>query len=167
MPDDTRTSLSAAGARNLATATVTVLQLQEITPRWLSKLLPWIDVGIAGHNLSTFKPILSQASPGYLFSEGTGMWPRDFWFDFALQHFLAWLFLALSCVCIPRAWHEKSAETGGFVKCYFTPNKEIEAKIKEETKATVRCVPFEQSGSGNDIYTGAETTTQVIFAQSY
>jgi ABC-type transport system involved in multi-copper enzyme maturation permease subunit len=79
-------------------------------------ILPWIDVGIAGHNLSTFKPILSHASPGYLFSEGTGMWPRDFWFDFALQHFLAWLFLALSCVCIPRAWHEKSAETGGFVR---------------------------------------------------
>jgi hypothetical protein len=46
MPDDknTRTSLSATAARNLATATVTVLQLQEITPRWLHKLLPWIDV---------------------------------------------------------------------------------------------------------------------------
>ena len=44
MPDDNRTSLSATAARNLATATVTVLQLQEITPRWLHKLLPWIDV---------------------------------------------------------------------------------------------------------------------------
>src|SRR6187402_404017 len=46
MPDDnnTRTSLSAAAARNLATATVTVLQMQEITPRWLHKLLPWVDV---------------------------------------------------------------------------------------------------------------------------
>ena len=31
-------------ARNLATATVTVPQMTEITPRWLHKLLPWVDV---------------------------------------------------------------------------------------------------------------------------
>lgn len=37
-------SLSAAAARNLATATVTVPQWAEITPRWLHKLLPWIDI---------------------------------------------------------------------------------------------------------------------------
>ncbi len=37
-------SLSAAAARNLATATVTVPQYTEITPRWLLKLLPWVDV---------------------------------------------------------------------------------------------------------------------------
>ncbi len=37
-------SLSAAAARNLATATVTVPQYTEITPRWLHKLLPWGDV---------------------------------------------------------------------------------------------------------------------------
>lgn len=37
-------SLSASAARNLATATVTVPQWDEITPRWLHKLLPWVDV---------------------------------------------------------------------------------------------------------------------------
>jgi hypothetical protein len=37
-------SLSAPAARNLATATVTVPQYTEITPRWLLKLLPWVDV---------------------------------------------------------------------------------------------------------------------------
>ncbi len=42
--NDSRTSLSAQAARNLATATVTVPQMTEITPRWLHKLLPWIDV---------------------------------------------------------------------------------------------------------------------------
>jgi hypothetical protein len=41
---DTRLSLSAASARNLATATVTVPQWTAITPRWLHKLLPWIDI---------------------------------------------------------------------------------------------------------------------------
>lgn len=39
-----RLSLSAAAARNLATATVTVPQMTDITPRWLHKLLPWVDV---------------------------------------------------------------------------------------------------------------------------
>lgn len=39
-----RLSLSTAAARNLATATVTVPQWAEITPRWLHKLLPWVDV---------------------------------------------------------------------------------------------------------------------------
>lgn len=40
----TRLSLSAAAARNLATATVTVPQMTEITPRWLLKLLPFVDI---------------------------------------------------------------------------------------------------------------------------
>jgi prolyl-tRNA synthetase len=63
------------------------------------------------------------------------------------------------------------ADSGGFVRCHFTPNREIEAKIKEETKATVRCIPFEWNGamkvSGKDVFTGAQTETQVLFAQSY
>jgi hypothetical protein len=37
-------SLSASAARNLATATVTVPQFRAITPRWVHKLLPWVDV---------------------------------------------------------------------------------------------------------------------------
>ena len=41
---ETQLSLSAQAARNLATATVTVPQWDEITPRWLHKLLPWADV---------------------------------------------------------------------------------------------------------------------------
>ena len=41
---ETQLSLSADAARNLATATVTVPQWDEITPRWLHKLLPWVDV---------------------------------------------------------------------------------------------------------------------------
>src|SRR6185437_14650322 len=60
------------------------------------------------------------------------------------------------------------AEQGGFVRCWFTPNKAIEARIKEETKATVRCIPFNQpGGTGKDVYTGDETGTQVLFAQAY
>jgi len=59
-------------------------------------------------------------------------------------------------------------EKGGFVRCYFKPDRAAEAKIKEETKATVRCIPFDQPGtSGKDILTGEETSTQVIFATAY
>jgi len=42
--NEPRLSVSASAARNLATATVTVPQFTEITPRWLHKLLPWVDV---------------------------------------------------------------------------------------------------------------------------
>ncbi|MGA2500656.1 MAG: proline--tRNA ligase [Tepidisphaeraceae bacterium] len=60
------------------------------------------------------------------------------------------------------------AEKGGFVRCYFEPNREIEAKIKDETKGTVRCIPFDQPGEpGTCVYSGKETKTQVLFAQSY
>src|SRR6266702_6456910 len=36
-------SLSTAAARNLATTTKTVPQMQGITSRWLLKLLPWVE----------------------------------------------------------------------------------------------------------------------------
>jgi len=66
---------------------------------------------------------------------------------------------------------KKMVEEGGFVRCFFMPDRANEAKIKEETKATVRCIPFdfngEKASTGKDVYTGQETSTQVIFAQSY
>ena len=59
-------------------------------------------------------------------------------------------------------------EKGGFVRCYFNPDRANEKRIKDETKATVRCVPFEQPGTeGKDILTGQETKTQVLFAVAY
>src|SRR5205807_685181 len=36
------------------------------------------------------------------------------------------------------------AEQGGFVRCYFEPDREAEARIKAETKATVRLIPFDK-----------------------
>nr|WP_240914688.1 hypothetical protein [Roseimicrobium sp. ORNL1] len=44
MSDPNHFSLTTAAARNLATATVTVPQWDEITPRWLHKVLPWVDI---------------------------------------------------------------------------------------------------------------------------
>ncbi len=57
---------------------------------------------------------------------------------------------------------------GGFVRCWFEPDGAVEDRVKEETKATVRCIPLEQpSGSGNCIVTGKPTNTEVLFAQAY
>jgi len=59
-------------------------------------------------------------------------------------------------------------ESGGFVRCWFTPSRENEAKIKDQTKATVRCIPFDQPAkTGKDIFTTKDTSTQVLFAQAY
>ena len=59
-------------------------------------------------------------------------------------------------------------EHGGFVRCYFKPDREAEKRIKDETKATVRCIPFDQPGTpGKCIYSGEETSTEVLFAQAY
>jgi prolyl-tRNA synthetase len=57
---------------------------------------------------------------------------------------------------------------GGLVRCYFEPDKDAEAKIKTETKATVRCIPLDQPAApGVCIYSGKPTSTQVLFALAY
>jgi prolyl-tRNA synthetase len=59
-------------------------------------------------------------------------------------------------------------EHAGFVRCFFKPDRKIEARIKEETKATVRCITFEGQGkTGKDIYTGDDSGVEVLFAQAY
>jgi prolyl-tRNA synthetase len=61
------------------------------------------------------------------------------------------------------------AEHGGFVRCFFKPDRSAEGRIKEETKATVRCILLEssQGQKGKCIYTGEEVETKVLFAQAY
>ena len=60
------------------------------------------------------------------------------------------------------------AERKGFVRCWFVEDREAEAKIKEETKGTVRCIPFQQpGGTGTCVYSGKEATEQVLFSVAY
>jgi prolyl-tRNA synthetase len=60
------------------------------------------------------------------------------------------------------------AEHGGFVRCYFEPDMAVEAQVKDQTKATVRCIPLDQpSAPGQCIVTGRPTSTEVLFAQAY
>ena len=57
---------------------------------------------------------------------------------------------------------------GGFVRCGWNGDPHIEARIKEETKATIRCIPFNEKPNGLDcIFTGEEAKHEVIFAKAY
>lgn len=56
----------------------------------------------------------------------------------------------------------------GLVKTYWCGSKDCEEKIKKETKASIRCIPFEQEeASGKCIYCGKESSTLVYFARAY
>jgi len=56
----------------------------------------------------------------------------------------------------------------GFYEVWWDADSEDEAKLQQETKATVRCIPVEQrGGSGKCIMTGRETDTRVILARAY
>jgi prolyl-tRNA synthetase len=57
--------------------------------------------------------------------------------------------------------------TGGFVKAFLSEDNDCEERIKLETGATVRIVPFTESARGQCVYCGAENCRQVVFARSY
>ena len=57
---------------------------------------------------------------------------------------------------------------GGFIAAHWDGTSESENKIKELTKATIRCVPLNQvAEKGKCILTGAESTGRVLFAKAY
>jgi prolyl-tRNA synthetase len=56
----------------------------------------------------------------------------------------------------------------GFARCYWAGTTEDEKRIQEETRATIRCIPLDQpQQAGRCVYTGKETSQQVIFARAY
>jgi prolyl-tRNA synthetase len=62
----------------------------------------------------------------------------------------------------------KQAVEGGFALAYWCGDSACEAKIKEETKATMRCIPLEQDeGSGVCIFCGKASNYKAIFARAY
>jgi len=57
---------------------------------------------------------------------------------------------------------------GGFVSAHWDGTMETENKIKELTKATIRCIPNNaQKEHGKCVYTGKESTQRVLFAKAY
>ena len=57
---------------------------------------------------------------------------------------------------------------GGFIRCGWDGSPESENKIKEETKATIRCIPLNQNVSNlNCIYSNRPAQYEVIFSKAY
>ncbi len=60
------------------------------------------------------------------------------------------------------------AEKGGFVLAHWDGTVETEQRIKEETKATIRCIPIDGDvEEGACILTGRPSKQRAIFAQAY
>jgi prolyl-tRNA synthetase len=63
---------------------------------------------------------------------------------------------------------KKEIENGGFFLCHWDGTKETEAKIKEETQATIRCIALDQEAeNGVCMVTGKPSSGRVIFAKAY
>ncbi|ANQ51070.1 proline--tRNA ligase [Flammeovirga yaeyamensis] len=57
---------------------------------------------------------------------------------------------------------------GGFISAHWDGTTETEEKIKELTKATIRCIPLNnEQEEGKCIYTGNPSTQRVLFAKAY
>ena len=57
---------------------------------------------------------------------------------------------------------------GGFVRCGWDGNPGTEAKIKQDTKATIRCIPFDEDPKElTCVLTGQKAKHEVIFAKAY
>lgn len=69
-------------------------------------------------------------------------------------------------------WEEfkERIEEGGFLLCHWDGTPETEERIKEETKATIRCIPIDSAvceEEGKCIYSGKPSHRRVLFARSY
>ena len=57
---------------------------------------------------------------------------------------------------------------GGFVRCGWNGDNESEKKIKDETKATIRCIPFDEKPEGlRCVLSEKPAKHEVIFAKAY
>ncbi len=57
---------------------------------------------------------------------------------------------------------------GGFVSAHWDGTAETEASIKEETKATIRCIPLDAKEEiGKCVYSGKPSNKRVLFARAY
>lgn len=66
------------------------------------------------------------------------------------------------------AFKEVINDKGGFVLAHWDGSEETEARIKNDTKATIRCIPFAQTAeAGVDMVSGKPSQGRVYFARAY
>ena len=67
-------------------------------------------------------------------------------------------------------WDEfkEQIEKGGFILAHWDGTAETEEKIKDETKATIRCIPLDAPHEdGKCVFTGAPSSRRFVFAPAY
>jgi prolyl-tRNA synthetase len=71
-------------------------------------------------------------------------------------------------ICDSYEEFKERIEDGGFFLCHWDGTTETEEKIKEETKATIRCIPLDGDETpGKCMVTGKPSARRVIIARSY
>lgn len=71
-------------------------------------------------------------------------------------------------VAATYAEFKEMIEEGGFIYAHWDGTEETETKVKEETKATIRCIPLNGDNTpGNCMVTGKPSQKKVLFARSY
>ena len=61
-----------------------------------------------------------------------------------------------------------NAETGGFLNSFWCGSAECEQKVKDDTKATIRLIPFDKKDEhGQCIVCGEKSDGRVVFAKAY
>ena len=59
-------------------------------------------------------------------------------------------------------------EAGGFFLAHWDGTRETEDRIQEETKATIRCIPFDRKPeAGKCMVTGKPSEGRVVLARAY
>ena len=63
---------------------------------------------------------------------------------------------------------KKVIKEGGFVRCGWDGTDETEARVKEDIKATIRCIPTSENPEGlTCVYSGKPAKHEVIYAKAY
>jgi len=67
-----------------------------------------------------------------------------------------------------KQFQKQIEDPGGFFNAHWCGSLECEEKIKADTKATIRLIPFEQAAdNGKCLYCGSNSATRVVFAKAY
>ena len=67
-----------------------------------------------------------------------------------------------------EAFNELLNKEGGFISAHWDGTPETEEKIKQESKATIRCIPLNnEQEAGVCVYSGNPSRERVLFARAY
>ncbi len=131
----------AMGARDLANGTVEVARRDTLTKEVMS-----LD-GVAGHVHALLDEIQDNIYRKALSFRDANVRKCDSWEEF-----------------------KSEITKGGFLLCHWDGTPETEQAIKDETKATIRCIPVDSyvcEEEGRCIYSGKPSKGRVVFAISY